>query len=80
MNPGDEFIMFTDGITEAFGRTNELYGTDRLHQALAIDADSAPERIKLLMADVERFRQGRKPSDDQCILVMTRDRGIGVSY
>lgn len=75
MNPGDEFIMFTDGITEAFGRANELYGTDRLHQALSVDADSASERIKLLVADVERFRQGRKPSDDQCILVMTRDRG-----
>ncbi|MBS0204131.1 MAG: SpoIIE family protein phosphatase [Planctomycetes bacterium] len=73
-SPGDEFILFTDGITEALGPSNELYGTDRLHKILKVNAGNAAERVKLMVADVDRFRQGHKPSDDQCILVMTRER------
>ena len=69
---GDEFILFTDGVTEAFNRQTEIYGTERLHNSLSVPVANAAERVQSLVADVERFRQGRKPSDDQCILVVWR--------
>jgi len=72
MEVGDEFILFTDGVTEAFNRSSEIYGTERLHKALRDPVRTAQERVQLLVADVERFRKGRKPSDDQCILVALR--------
>lgn len=69
---GDEFVLFTDGVTEAFNRSSDIYGTERLHKVLRDPARTAEERVQLLVADVERFRKGRKPSDDQCILVTLR--------
>ena len=72
---GDEFILFTDGVTEAFNRQTEIYGTERLHNSLSVPVANAAERVQSLVADVERFREGRKPSDDQCILVVWRTGG-----
>lgn len=69
---GDEIVLFTDGVTEAFNRSSDIYGVERLHKALHAPARTAEERVQLLVADVERFRKGRKPSDDQCILVALR--------
>ncbi len=72
LNVGDEIVLFTDGLTEAFNRSREIYGSDRLHQALRVATDTVAERVQSLVADVEQFRQGGKRSDDQCILVLRR--------
>jgi sigma-B regulation protein RsbU (phosphoserine phosphatase) len=70
---GDEFLFFTDGITEAFGPSGDIYGTERLYKCLRAPVQSAVERIQSVIADVEFFRRGRDPSDDQCVLVLRRE-------
>lgn len=72
LNIGEELVLFTDGVTEAFNRESELYGAERLHQSLKFPAATVSERMQTLIADVERFRQGSKPNDDQCILIVRR--------
>lgn len=73
LNVGDEFVLFTDGITEAFNSSREVYGNDRLHHALQVPVNSVCERVRTLVADVEQYRKGCKPSDDQCLLVLWRN-------
>ena len=75
LNVGDEVILFTDGVNEAFNPENDIFGMERLHQALSVPVANPAERIQSLVADVDRFREGRKPNDDQCILVMQRVGG-----
>ena len=34
MMPGDTLVLYTDGITEAFNTTREMFGTTRLNVSL----------------------------------------------
>ncbi len=69
---GDEFVIFSDGLTEAFDIDNQLYGSDRLLSALSPPMADVQRRVQSIVNDVERFRRGRKPSDDLCIVVASR--------
>ncbi len=70
LRPGDTLVLYTDGITEARGMDNELYGTDRLDEIVNQGCGSSQELIDRLMIDVERFTNYRMPTDDRTILVM----------
>lgn len=41
--PGDLFFFYSDGITEARSRSGELFGTDRLRECVAENAQLEPE-------------------------------------
>lgn len=69
---GDELILFTDGITEAFDRSGNLYGMERLQVALAAATGSAALQAEQLIGNVDAFQQGRKQSDDQCLVIVRR--------
>jgi phosphoserine phosphatase RsbU/P len=73
VNEGDQFVVFSDGLTEAFDVDEKLYGSDRLHSALAQPMTGANLRVKAIVNDVEQFRRGKKPSDDLCIVVAVRN-------
>ena len=63
LNPGDAMFVYTDGITEATNSLNELFGTDRMLNALNMDhAASAREldtnvrrSIKYFVGDAPQF-------------------------
>ncbi|HEX2251743.1 MAG TPA: PP2C family protein-serine/threonine phosphatase [Thermoanaerobaculia bacterium] len=76
--PGDLLVLYTDGITETRGRVagalhSEEYGIDRLvatcreHRHLP-----ASELVDAVFADLDRFTDGRPPSDDRTLLVVRR--------
>ncbi len=69
---GDEFVIFSDGLTEAFDIDDQLYGSDRLLSALSPPNADAKQRVQSIVHDVDHFRRGRKPSDDLCIVVASR--------
>jgi sigma-B regulation protein RsbU (phosphoserine phosphatase) len=73
LNVGEDFVLFTDGVTEAFDCDGALYGIDRLHLALQAPAESAELRVQQLMNHIDVFRRGSKPSDDVCIVVVRRN-------
>jgi sigma-B regulation protein RsbU (phosphoserine phosphatase) len=71
MEPGDIFVGFTDGISEAMNRQDEEWGEDRLIPAVAAYADkSAAEIIPSLMAEADRFASGAPQHDDMTLVVM----------
>ena len=71
LEPGDELLLYTDGVNEALNKENEWYGNDRLESFLAEHPDLQPEELAhALRADVARWAQGAEQSDDVTILAM----------
>jgi sigma-B regulation protein RsbU (phosphoserine phosphatase) len=67
--PGDTFVLFSDGVSEAMNREDDFYGEERLLEALAAVRDAPPaDLVAHVMADVQRFVDGAKQSDDITML------------
>lgn len=73
--PGDEIVLYTDGVNEALNRKNELFGTARLREVLAAPVPDIDGRVQAIVDRVEQFRNGRSPSDDTCIVALSRLMG-----
>jgi len=70
---GDVLVLYSDGVTEAEGRRNELYGDDRLKalvRDLAARAETAAAIGHGILDDIRRFSAGRAPSDDITVVVV----------
>lgn len=67
--PGDTLFTYTDGITEAFDRGNQPFGTDRLLAALD-PALHAREQCERLVGAVHAFTDGAPQSDDITVLAI----------
>ncbi len=65
LESGETVVLFTDGVSEAFGPTQELFGEDRLLAHLASTTGlSARETSAGLLEAVRRHAAGTKQSDD----------------
>ncbi len=76
IRPGDTFVAFTDGITEAMNQNNDLYDTKpnrRLSKYLSTGPQNPEELVKGLIQDVETFCEGRAQSDDTCLVCFRRE-------
>ncbi|HUP45113.1 MAG TPA: GAF domain-containing SpoIIE family protein phosphatase [Thermoanaerobaculia bacterium] len=72
---GEALFLYTDGVTEATSRSEELFGLDRLHEALDRSEEASALRIIAGVTDaVERFVEGAPQSDDLTMLCV-RYRG-----
>jgi len=70
LEPGDRFLIYTDGLTERFNEEGQTYGEDRLLKPLATDSAHDPQGvITTIMADVEQFA-GQFPADDDQALLL----------
>ena len=71
--PGDILVVFTDGISEAWGDNEEEYGEDRLAELVKENESlSAVDLEKLIQSDVETFTKGRPATDDVTVIVVKR--------
>ena len=69
LNPGDSIFVYTDGVAEATNGANELYGTDRMLNALNSEPDAQPEKILAnVMKDINAFVNGAEQFDDITML------------
>ena len=72
--PGDTLVLFTDGVTEAAGPLEELYGEERLVgclERLGEPAGPTHDIVAGVLADVQAFAAGTPPADDTTILAIT---------
>jgi len=72
LNPGDEIFLYTDGVTEATNPQQELFGDDRLLNALnnipsSMQTD-AQSICKSILSEVQVFANGADQSDDITML------------
>jgi sigma-B regulation protein RsbU (phosphoserine phosphatase) len=73
LDPGEDLILVTDGVTEALNPVNEEFGDSRLLQTLLANRNLAPaELIAQLFVAVERFAMGQTQADDITCLGVRR--------
>jgi sigma-B regulation protein RsbU (phosphoserine phosphatase) len=69
LEPGDTFVLFSDGVSEAMNAAEDFYGEERLLTVLSACADaSAGDIVTRVMRDVRGFAAGAKQSDDITVL------------
>lgn len=70
--PGESWLVFTDGVTEAMRSPKEIYGNKRLTDLFASAPAKIEEVVQAVVADVEAFVRGRPQSDDICMVGFQR--------
>ena len=69
LHPGDRIFVYTDGVPEATNAKNELFGTERMLEALNRDPDAAPEeQLKAVRESVDEFVGEAPQFDDMTML------------
>ena len=75
INPGDNLFVYTDGVPEATNLDNELFGTDRMLEALNRDPDASPrELLRTVKRDMDEF-VGDAPQFDDITMLSFRYAG-----
>jgi serine phosphatase RsbU (regulator of sigma subunit) len=65
LNPGDQVLLFTDGVTELKNWQDELFGEERLASVFATFAQSStPFVLDTLIQELSDFSNGAPLSDD----------------
>jgi serine phosphatase RsbU (regulator of sigma subunit) len=73
LEPGDTLVLFTDGVTETRSPSRELFGVERLREALAGSAHAELGDAKARLLDrLERHAAGARIEDDVTILMLRR--------
>ena len=68
--PGDLLVLYSDGITEAFNPSSEMYGLERLKSLISKKRHLSPEQIKdEILADLRVHQQGKHTNDDITLVV-----------
>lgn len=74
--PGDEIYLYTDGVTEATGSENNLYGEERLLALLNSMGDLSGEEIcHAVKADIDAFVGDAPQFDDITMLYLKYNGG-----
>jgi sigma-B regulation protein RsbU (phosphoserine phosphatase) len=71
LTPGDQLILYTDGLIEAEGKDHDLFGEPRLHEAIDKCGKSASELIESVLGSIADFTNGQPLEDDLTLLVAT---------
>ena len=72
LNPGESWLVFTDGVTEAMRNAKEIYGNKRLIELVAKQSGNIDSLVRAVVDDVEAFVQGKAQSDDICLVGFQR--------
>ncbi|MBI1314529.1 SpoIIE family protein phosphatase [bacterium] len=72
LQPGDTWVLYTDGVTEAMNTTRELYGSKRLAEFIRTGPLEIGDLISAIVADVAAFSEGNANSDDLCLVGFQR--------
>jgi sigma-B regulation protein RsbU (phosphoserine phosphatase) len=72
LKPGDRLVLYTDGVTEAMDKHDELFSEGRLETTLhGVNGLSSKEVIERVVEEVQRFSTGAPQSDDITLLVLS---------
>lgn len=72
---GESLFIYTDGVPEASNAENELFGTDRMLDALNEDPHAGPQRMVQQVQDsIDKFVRQAPQFDDLTMLVLVRNQ------
>lgn len=67
--PGDQLVLYTDGITEAHNERGEMFGLARLDKALMDCAHDASDLLESVLEELKDFTGSQAIHDDRTLLV-----------
>ena len=71
LNPGDKLFLYTDGVPEATDADKNLFGTDRMIEALNRSKDGSPEEVlQGVRCAVDDFVKEAEQFDDLTMLCL----------
>src|SRR5256714_1860882 len=71
IEPGEVFVLYTDGATEAMNSSDEEYGRERLIEAVRQCRDlTAREMVDFIHRDVTAWTEGRGAHDDVTFFII----------
>ena len=74
IHSGDVIVLYTDGITEAMNKDNEIYGEERLIETIKkLHHLEAKEIAYAILEEVQKFTAESRYGDDRTIVVIKRD-------
>ena len=74
LKPGDQLVVFSDGISEAVNNAEEEFGEARISELAAANRDaSAAGLIEKIMRSVDTHAGGRSQMDDMTMVVVKRE-------
>jgi serine phosphatase RsbU (regulator of sigma subunit) len=68
--PGDEFLILTDGVTEATNPSLELFGEPRVEELVGRRDADGPGLLHQLLREVKAFEAGSPQSDDIAAILL----------
>ncbi|MEZ5316568.1 MAG: SpoIIE family protein phosphatase [Vicinamibacterales bacterium] len=78
IHPGDVFVLYTDGITEAMDTGGELFGDAGLERVVAANHEQEAAGIReRVLRDVRAFVGDAEPHDDMTMIVIKVGEGAG---
>lgn len=69
LEPGDQMVLYTDGIVETHNPRGEMFGTRRLDQLLENCSVQAQFLLDSVLKSVDDFAEGRPADDDRTMIV-----------
>jgi serine phosphatase RsbU (regulator of sigma subunit) len=73
MGNGDALVIFSDGVTETFNSAGDEFAVERLVDVVKEGRDLAADALEgRILAELERFADGAKITDDRTIIVLKR--------
>ena len=77
--PGDRLFVYTDGVTEATDAQKQLFGNDRLVEALRRDENGTPAQIIDAVTRAAAEFVGKAPQFDDMTMLCLEYKGPGLS-
>lgn len=75
LEPGDCFYLYTDGVNEAINEAEEMYGTERLEEALnkyKPDAEDVDRFVDDMYNELDTYAGSAEQADDITMVYVTR--------
>ncbi len=70
LSPGDEIVLYTDGIVEAVNPYGDMFGIERLDDVLLQSHPSAIAAVEQIVRTIDGFREDAQTRDDRTLLVL----------
>lgn len=70
IQPGDGFLVITDGISEASDSSSNLFGEEPVTALLSRNGERGRQVLDLLMKQVKEFEGASDPADDKAVLLL----------
>ena len=68
LSAGDILLFYTDGITESWSPSGEMFGSQRLDDILGRCLIGAEATVREVIGEIEAFTGGVPPTDDRTLL------------